>query len=81
MYNAHEYDIKVEEIQRYGRTYFVARIAELPHVIEYGDTWQEAYDLAIDTIQITQEIMADQMLAPINAAYFSHAPAEDNKQG
>lgn len=63
-----EYSITVREGEFNGETCFEARVAELPDVAEYGDSHEEAYDLAIDTIETTAEIFAEngkQMPAPL----------------
>lgn len=47
---------------------FEARVQELPDVVEYADSYEEAYQLALDTIQTTAHIFAEQgkrMPAPI----------------
>lgn len=47
---------------------YEAKVLELPDVAEYGDTYSEAYDLALDTISTTSEIMAEKgrnMPAPV----------------
>lgn len=47
---------------------YEARIAELPDVAEYADTYEEAYALAIDTIEVTAEMLANEgkaMLLPM----------------
>ncbi len=39
---------------------FEARVAELPDVVEYADSFDEAYALAIDTIETTATIFEQQ---------------------
>lgn len=39
---------------------FEARVAELPDVVEYADSFDEAYTLAIDTIETTAAIFEQQ---------------------
>jgi len=39
---------------------FEARVAELPDVVEYADSFDEAYALAIDTIETTAAIFEEQ---------------------
>lgn len=43
-----------------GETCFEARVAELPDIAEYADSYEEAHALAIDTIEGTAEICAEQ---------------------
>lgn len=57
--NAHSYNITIRQIEVDGRELFEARVRELPDVVDFGDTWEEAYELAVDTIQTTAEIMAE----------------------
>lgn len=58
--NPHDYGITVRRTTEDGEPHFEARVRELPDVIEYADTAQEAYDLAIDTIETTAEALAEQ---------------------
>ena len=56
-----------------GETCFEASVRELPDVAEYADTADEAYALAVDTIETTQAALAEQgrsMPAP-------YIPADD----
>jgi predicted RNase H-like HicB family nuclease len=41
-----------------GEQCYEARVAELPDVAEYADSFEEAYALAIDTIEVTSEVLA-----------------------
>lgn len=56
MYNAEEYTISVRKERMDDDIYWVARVEELPDVLEFGETRDEAYDLAIDTINVGQEM-------------------------
>ncbi|MCD5380434.1 toxin-antitoxin system HicB family antitoxin, partial [Candidatus Gracilibacteria bacterium] len=42
-----------------GGICFEARIKELPSIAEYADSFEEAYALAIDSIETTMEIFAE----------------------
>lgn len=44
------YAISVQRVTEDGHRLFRATIRELPHVIDYGDTADEAYSLAIESI-------------------------------
>lgn len=57
--NPHSYSITVRQIEVDGADLFEARIRELPDAVDYGETYEEAYELAVDTIQTTAEIMAE----------------------
>ncbi|MCK7562576.1 toxin-antitoxin system HicB family antitoxin [Citrobacter koseri] len=56
MYNAEEYTISVRKERMDEEIYWVARVEELPDIMEFGETRDEAYDLAIDTINTGQEM-------------------------
>lgn len=74
--NANAYNITIRQIEVDGQQLFEARVRELPDVVDFGDTWEEAYELAVDTIETTAEIMAErgrQMPDP--------AAVEDNYSG
>ena len=49
--NPHAYNITVQEFVFEGEALFEARVKELPDVREYAESAQEAYELAIDTIE------------------------------
>lgn len=58
--NAQDYGITVRRVIEEGEPCFEARVRELPDVVEYADTFEEAYELAIDTIETTAEALAEQ---------------------
>lgn len=58
--NAQDYGITVRRVIEEGEPCFEARVRELPDVVEYADTFEEAYELAIDTIETTEEALAEQ---------------------
>ncbi len=60
MYNAEEYTISVRKERVDDDFYWVARVEELPDILEFGETRDEAYDLAIDTINVGQEMCFEQ---------------------
>ena len=49
--NPYAYNITVREIDFDGALHFEARVKELPDVREFGASYGEAYELAIDTIE------------------------------
>jgi predicted RNase H-like HicB family nuclease len=51
-----EYNINVRFGKFDGEDCFEAKVRELQHIAEYGDTAEEAFALAIDTIETTAEI-------------------------
>lgn len=67
------YNITVRRAEVQGEVCFEARVKELPDLIEYADTAEEAYALAVDGIETTAEIMAEKGRAMPAAAI----PAED----
>ncbi|MCP4697880.1 MAG: hypothetical protein GY862_13665 [Gammaproteobacteria bacterium] len=58
-FDPHKYFIAIQRVIIDGKAYFEATIKELPDVVEYGETYDEAYELAIDTIETTQEVFAE----------------------
>lgn len=60
MINAHAYNITVRQIGDDTQVLFEARVRELPDVVDFGETWEEAYGLAVDSIETVAEMMAEQ---------------------
>lgn len=60
MIDASKYNITVRKDWFDGEHCYEARVAELPDVAEYADSFEEAYALAIDTIEVTAEMLAVQ---------------------
>ena len=58
--NAHLYNITIRQIEVDGQELFEARVRELPDVVDFGETWEEAYELVVDTIETTAEAMVEQ---------------------
>lgn len=59
MIDAHAYNIMVRKGNFGGEVCYEARVRELPDIAEYGDTFQQAYELAVDAIETTAEIMTE----------------------
>jgi len=59
MIDAADYTISVQRGDFDGDICFEARVRELPHLAEYADSYEEAYALAIDSIETTSEILAE----------------------
>jgi predicted HicB family RNase H-like nuclease len=55
MIDAEKYNISIKKVTEEGETYYEAKVKELPDVAEYADSFQEAYDLALDSINTTYE--------------------------
>ncbi len=77
MIDASNYTITVRKGSFDGELCYEARVAELPDIAEYADSFEEAYALAIDTIEVTAETFEAQgklMPSPIvpAAEYSSH---------
>ncbi len=53
------YNVSVRRGVFDGEELFEARVRELPDVAEYADTYQEAYDLAVDSIATTAVALAE----------------------
>jgi predicted HicB family RNase H-like nuclease len=73
MIDPHAYNISVRRGMFDGEDLFEARVKELPDVTEYGETYQEAYELAVDTIETAAAAFAEQG-RPFPPA---QAPADD----
>ena len=54
-----EYNITLRKFVFEGETLFEARVKELPDVRGYGESSQEAYDLAIDAIETLARMFAE----------------------
>lgn len=59
MIDPYDYSISVRRGEFEGEICFEARIKELPDITEYADSFEEAYALAIDSIETTMEIFAE----------------------
>ncbi|MDZ7750958.1 MAG: toxin-antitoxin system HicB family antitoxin [Gammaproteobacteria bacterium] len=58
--DAHTYNITVRRGDFDGETLFEARVRELPDLVEYGESYDEAYELAVDAVETTAEAWAEQ---------------------
>jgi predicted HicB family RNase H-like nuclease len=54
------YTISVQKVSIEGETLYLAKVAELNDVREYGDTETEARELALDTIRTAHEMFQEQ---------------------
>lgn len=59
MSDPHDYTITVKRVREDNTDVFRATVRELPHVQAYGDTYAEAYEIAIDAIEGLQELAAE----------------------
>lgn len=59
MIDAMAYNITVRKGHFEGEVCFEARVSELPDIAEYADTFEEAYELALDSIETTAEIFME----------------------
>ncbi len=59
MINPEKYNITVRLGVFDGDACYEARVRELPDIVEYADSAQEAYLLALDAVSTTFQIMAD----------------------
>lgn len=57
--DATKYNITVRKGIFSGEECYEARVLELPDVAEYADSFEDAYALAIDTLETTAEIFAE----------------------
>lgn len=73
MANPRDYNITVRRGVFDGEVLFEARVRELPDVAEYAESGDEAYVLAIDTIETTALLFAESE----RSMPMPHVPAED----
>jgi len=57
--NPYAYTITIQGIEDEGERVFEATVAELPDMADYAETFRDAYDLAIQTIQGAAELYAE----------------------
>lgn len=57
--DARAYNITVRWGEFEGDSLFEARVKELPDLVEYAESYEEAYELAIDAIETTAAAMAE----------------------
>ncbi|HGM6837275.1 TPA: toxin-antitoxin system HicB family antitoxin [Serratia marcescens] len=60
MHNPEEYTISVRKELMDGMSLWVARVAELPDILEFGEDMASAYDSAFHTIRVSQEMCLEQ---------------------
>lgn len=54
MYHPSDYTISIKREIIEGELVFVARVAELPDLEDYADSFQVAYELMCETIELSQ---------------------------
>ena len=59
MFDPDEYTISIRKVFIDNENWFEAKVKELPYVAEYADSFDEAYHLAIDTIQTSMTMFAE----------------------
>ncbi len=57
--DAYAYNITVRRDRFGGELLFEARVSELPDLIEYAETFQGSYELAVDAIETTARILSE----------------------
>lgn len=60
MIDASSYSIEIRKGNFEGDVCFQARVKEIPYLEEYADSYEEAYALAIDSIEVTAVAMAEE---------------------
>lgn len=55
----HAYNISIRRDNFDGEVLFEARVKELPDLVEYGESYQEAYDLVVDSIETAAAAFAE----------------------
>lgn len=59
IHDPHAYTITIQKVRVDGDDYFESTIKELPDAAAYCETYQEAYELAIDTIETTAVMLEE----------------------
>ena len=60
MIDPERYNINLRRVSIDGDVLYEARVKEFPDATEYADTAQEAYELALDTIKASLEVLQEQ---------------------
>lgn len=60
MIDATRYSIQVRKVDIDGEEYYHAKIGEFPYLNEYADSYTEAYDLAVEAITASAEVLEKQ---------------------
>lgn len=60
MTDPQHYNINLRRITVDGEALYEARVREFPDATEFADTAQEAYELALDTIEVSLEVLQEQ---------------------
>ncbi len=55
----HAYNITIRRDNFDGDILYEARVKELPDLTEYGESYEDAYDLAVDSIETAAEAFAE----------------------
>lgn len=69
MIDSSAYTISIRKVDYEGEMLFESSIREFPNVREYGDSYQEAYELALDSIETLAEMYAEEGRALPNIAH------------
>lgn len=59
-FDSHRYTITIKLVTLEEGEHFEAVVAELPDLVEYGETYDEAYSLAVDSIATLREAALEQ---------------------
>jgi len=60
MFDPHRYANTIRQAEFDGQALYEAKVRELPDIAEYADTHEEAYELAIDALNRTAEVLTEQ---------------------
>ena len=59
-FDPHRYTITIKLVSLDEGEHFEAIVAELPDLVEYGETYDQAYSLAVESIQALREAASEQ---------------------
>jgi len=66
MIDPERYNINLRRVTVDGEMLYEARVREFPDATEYAESTQEAYELALDTVEASLEVLQEQGKTPPN---------------
>jgi len=66
MIDPERYNINLRRVTVDGEMLYEARVREFPDATEYAESAQEAYELALDTVEASLEVLQEQGKTPPN---------------
>jgi predicted RNase H-like HicB family nuclease len=60
MFNIQNYSIDISPATLGNSQYYIATVKELPDLVEYGKTYEEAHSLVVDSIEMLYNMAIEQ---------------------